>query len=48
MIFAQLTGKSWLTLTTLTQGGSSYELDAARNNKSLFFLLILYHLGGFC
>jgi hypothetical protein len=39
MIFAQLTGKSWLTLTTLTQGGSSYELDAAGTTKVYFFFL---------
>jgi hypothetical protein len=48
MIFSQLAGKSWLEFATLTQGGSSYELDAAPNTQSLFFLLILYHLGGFC
>jgi hypothetical protein len=47
-IFAYLAGKSLLEFATLTQGKSSYELDAARNTQSLCFLLILYHLGSFC
>jgi hypothetical protein len=39
MIFAWLAGKSLLEFATLMQGGSSYELDAARNTQSLIFLL---------
>jgi hypothetical protein len=31
--------KSLLEFATLTQGGSSYELDAAQNTQSLFFFL---------
>jgi hypothetical protein len=46
--FAHLAGKSLLEFATLAQGGGSYELDAAQNTQSLFFLIILYHLGSFC
>ncbi len=31
--------ESLLEFATLTQGGSSYELDAARNTQSFFFFL---------
>ncbi len=39
MIFAWLAGKYLHEFATLTQGGSSYELDAARNTQSLLFFL---------
>jgi hypothetical protein len=48
MIFAYIAQKVFAGVyTTLTQGGSSCELDAAPSTK-LFLLFILCHLGGFC
>jgi hypothetical protein len=39
MIFLSWSRKSLLEFAALTQGGSSYELDATQNTQSLFFFL---------